>query len=197
MDTTAGFLGQAPASAAAERLMAEDREDVGYVMNLTRVWAHAPELSEAWAALTLRAAEIGGIDFVTKGVLVSAAAASRGDSYCALAWGSRLAGVLGDDVARAVLTGDDHGLDERRQVLAAWARRVVGDPNSTTAEDVQRLREVGLEDRQILGVTVYVAMRQAFSTVNDALGARPDAELSDAAPEGVREAVSWGRPTAG
>jgi hypothetical protein len=33
----------------------------------------------------------------------------------------------------------------------------------------------------------------AFSTVNDALGARPDWELAAAAPAAVRDAVGYGR----
>jgi hypothetical protein len=39
-----------------------------------------------------------------------------------------------------------------------------------------------------------VALRLAFSTVNDALDARPDRELGKSVPAGVREAVTWGRP---
>jgi hypothetical protein len=38
-----------------------------------------------------------------------------------------------------------------------------------------------------------VALRQAFSTVNDALGAQPDSELVDRVPAEVRQAVTFGR----
>jgi hypothetical protein len=41
---------------------------------------------------------------------------------------------------------------------------------------------------------VFVALRIAFATVNDALGARPDRTLSERAPEAVRAAVTFGRP---
>jgi hypothetical protein len=37
-----GFLRPAPASPAADRLFADDREKFGYVMNLSRAWAHVP-----------------------------------------------------------------------------------------------------------------------------------------------------------
>jgi len=43
-------------------------------------------------------------------------------------------------------------------------------------------------------MTVYVALRVALSTVNDALGARPDAEYQTLAPAAVRDAVTFGRP---
>lgn len=43
-------------------------------------------------------------------------------------------------------------------------------------------------------ITVFVALRIAFSTVNDALGASPDAALRSTAPKAVLDAVTFGRP---
>jgi len=54
----------------------------------------------------------------------------------------------------------------------------------------------GYDDGQIFSVTLFVALRLAFSTVNDALGAPPDAELVGRAPASVRTAVTFGRPPA-
>ena len=42
---------------------------------------------------------------------------------------------------------------------------------------------------------LFVALRLAFSTVNDALGAAPDRELTERAPAPVRAAVTFGRPS--
>ena len=67
------------------------------------------------------------------------------------------------------------------------------DPNSTTGAHVAELRAAGFDDRQIFAVTVFVALRLAFSTVNDTLGAAPDAELADRVPPRVRSAVTFGR----
>jgi hypothetical protein len=39
-----------------------------------------------------------------------------------------------------------------------------------------------------------VALRIAFSTVNDALGAQPDAGMHATVPPDVRDAVTFGRP---
>jgi hypothetical protein len=41
-----------------------------------------------------------------------------------------------------------------------------------------------------------VALRLAFSTINDALGAQPDGALARALPPEVRQAVTYGRPVA-
>jgi alkylhydroperoxidase family enzyme len=93
-----------------------------------------------------------------------------------------------------VIAGDDGGLDPTDAALARWARQVVHDPNGATAADVEALRAAGLDDAQILAITAFVALRLAFSTVNDALGTRPDAELAAAAPAEVGAAVAFGRP---
>jgi alkylhydroperoxidase family enzyme len=127
-------------------------------------------------------------------VLVTAAASTLGDSYCSLAWGKKLAGVAGEEKAAALIRGEYEGLDEEDRALARWARRVAGDPSSIQAEDVEELRNCGFDDTQIFAITAYVALRIAFSTVNDALGARPDRQLEAANSEHVRSAVAFGRP---
>lgn len=196
MEDTGTFLGEPEPTEPAQRLYAEDLEGDGYVMNLTRLWAHAPEAHDGIVALLGAAASAADLTFRQKGVLVSAAASTLGDSYCSLAWGARLAGEVGAETAAAVLAGDDLGLDPAEQALARWARAIARDPNGTTADDVQALRDAGFSDARIFGITSYVAARLAFSAVNDALGARPDAELLAAAPDAVRATVDWGRPPA-
>ena len=75
--------------------------------------------------------------------------------------------------------------------LAQWARSVATDPNAIEARDVQRLRDAGFDEAQIFAITTFVALRLAFSTVNDALGARPDSQLGgfDAGAGSVRRHV--------
>jgi alkylhydroperoxidase family enzyme len=77
-----------------------------------------------------------------------------------------------------------------------WARKVARDPNATTPADIQALRDAGLDDGQIFAITTFVALRLEFSTVNDALGAQPDAQLAESLSQEVREAVTFGRPPA-
>ena len=95
-----------------------------------------------------------------------------------------------------MLRGDDTPLDHAERALAGWARRLARDPNSTTAADVQALRAAGLDDAQIFAVSVFVALRIAFSTVNAALGAQADRQLGADTPAAVKDAVTFGRPVA-
>jgi alkylhydroperoxidase family enzyme len=191
-----GFLDPPGPSPGTARLFDEDRDAVGYVMNTSQVWAHLPRAHESLFALLGEATEAAGLTFRQRGILVSALASTLEDPHCSLAWGTRLAGEVGADVAAGVLRGDDSGLGPAERALASWARQLARDPNGTRAADVQALRNAGYEDDQILAITLYVALRIAFSTVNDALAARPDRPLRDAAPAPVQEAVTYGRPTA-
>ena len=190
------FLSVAAPSAAAEKLFDGDVEGLGYVMNSSRVWAHQAEALEQLSELLGHVVRAGSLTMRQRGILVAACASSMGDAYCSLAWGGKLAQEAGNDVAVGVLRGDDDGLDASERALARWARQVSRDPNATTTADVESLRQAGFDDAQIVAITAFISLRIAFSAVNDALGARPDRELSDSLPAEVRDAVTWGRPVA-
>ena len=98
---------------------------------------------------------------------------------------AKLAKEAGPLAASAVLSGSYEGLSEDERAMAIWARKIVRDPNATTAADIGSLRDVGFSDSQIFAMTVFVALRLAFSSINDALGVKPDPELFASAPEQV------------
>jgi len=193
---TGSFLSEPEASPEVQALYAEDLTDSGYVWNVSRLWAHQPGTQEQLFKLMSQAFRPSGLSFRQRGILVTAAASALGDSYCSLAWGGKLGADSGAGTAAGVLTGSDAGLTEPEKAMAAWARKVAKDPNATTEADVQALRDAGLDDGQIFAITAFVALRLAFSTVNDALGAQPDAQLAGSLPDEVRAAVTYGRPAA-
>jgi uncharacterized peroxidase-related enzyme len=193
---TGSFLNEPPLSAQAQALYDEDLADGGFVSNVSRLWAHQPETMEQLFGLMSVAFKASGLTFRQRGILVTAAASTLGDSYCSLAWGGKLSKASDAAVAAGVLTGSDAELTDQEQAMAAWARKVARDPNATTPADVQALRDAGLDDEQIFAITTFVALRLAFSTVNDALGAQPDAQLAQSLPPEVRDAVTYGRPVA-
>ena len=97
-------------------------------------------------------------------------------------------------MATATVTGDDAALSPEDRALVGWARQVARDPSGTTPADDDRLRAFGDDDAQIFAITLFVALRLAFSSVNDALGATPDVELVERVPMAVRDVVTFGRP---
>ena len=191
--TPTGFLSAPRHTPEAQRLYDEDLKGVGYVTNVSRLWAHLPAALDGLSDLMGETTRVGSLSFAQRAVLVTAAASALGDSYCAMAWGKKLAEATSPDVAAAVIRGGAEGLDSTERALAHWARLMTRDPNAISADDVQALRDVGFEDSQIFAITAFVALRLAFSIVNDALGAVPDLELSTAAAEPVRAAVGFGR----
>ncbi len=191
-----GFLAEPETTATVQAMFDEDIAEMGFVMNATRLWAYQPSTCAHLFDLMGEAFRASGLSFRHRGLLVTATAAALGDSYCSLAWGHKLASADAAGAAAAVLRGDDTDLTPAERSIVAWARRVVRDPNAATSADIADLRDAGLSDGQIFAITAFVALRLAFSTVNDALGARPDAELLDLAPAEVVEAVSYGRPPA-
>lgn len=188
------FLQKATMTPPAQALYDEDTEESGYVWNVSRLWAYQPETVNRLFELMSEAFKPSGLSFRQRGILVTAAASTLGDSYCSLAWGGKLASATQPDLAASVLLGTDDELNEQERAMAAWTRKVVKDPNSTTRSDVQALRDAGLNDEQIFAITTFVALRVAFSTVNDALGAHPDPQLVASLPREVVDAVTYGRP---
>jgi uncharacterized peroxidase-related enzyme len=193
---TGSFLNEPPVSAEVQALFDEDLADGGYVWNVSRLWAHQPDTLRRLFELMSQAFKPSGLSFRQRGILVAAAASALGDSYCSLAWGGKLGGASDAGLAAGVLNGSDAGLSPQEQAIARWARQVARDPNATTPADIQALRDTGLDDGQIFAITGFVALRLAFSTINDALGAQPDAQLARSLPREVREAVTYGRPVA-
>jgi len=188
------FLNEPAESAGQRKLYDDDLAGDGYVWNVSRLWGHQPAAQQGLFHLMGEMVRAAGLTDRQRGILVAAVASTLGDSYCSFAYGRKLSAWADVKTAAGVLTGDDSVLDEGEQALARWAHQLAKDPNGTTAEDVQALRDAGFDDPAIVALTHFVALRLAFSTVNDALGAQPDKALADDVAPEVRAAVTWGRP---
>jgi hypothetical protein len=176
---TIGFLAAPAPTADSRRSFDEDVAELGYVMNVSRLWAYQPAALTGLFDLVRQVLSVAPLSVRQRSILVAACASAFGDSYCSLVWGGRLAEQSDAGTAARVLLG---------------VGEVARDPNGTGPGDVQQLRDAGFADSQIFAITVFVALRLAFSTINDALGLRPDAGLRSTAPGPVREAVTFGRP---
>ena len=188
-----GFLAAPRHTPEVQRLFEADIDGVGYVTNVSRLWAYMPTTLDGLSDLMGQATQAGSLTLRQRAVLVTAAASTLGDSYCSLAWGKKLAAETDPEAAAAVIRGDDADLDPGEQALANWARAVAADPNAIEARDVQRLRDAGFDETQIFAITTFVALRLAFSTINDALGTSPDSQLGASTPAPVLSAVRFGR----
>ena len=189
------LIGDDTASAEARQLLDSDRDAAGDVPNFTRLFAHRPEVYEAWRAL--KTAVAGGMDLRRYELATLAAARELRSTYCTAAHGSILADrFLDADTVRRLI--EDHraaGLDEVDVAVMDLAAKVARDATSVTQADVDRLRDLGLSDADVLDVVLAATARCFFSKTLDALDAPADARYNALQPA-LREAVTVGRPIA-
>jgi uncharacterized peroxidase-related enzyme len=179
--------------ATAEWYAADLAED-GYVSNSTKAFGHRPAVLAAWVQL---GRTIGGAMDPRRYELATVAAARvLRSSYCSLAHGKVLAErFLGPERTIALATGAVDALDPPDAEIVRFATLVARDPASVTAQDVERLRALGLSDEEVLDVVLAVAARCFFSTVLEALGVQADPAFRALDPE-LRDALTVGRPIA-
>jgi alkylhydroperoxidase family enzyme len=160
--------------------------------NYERAFAERRDVLEAWGGLN--GAIKAQMDLRRYELATFAAAQRLKSSYCSLAHGATLRDTLGEpllDIAR------DRGsvLDETDLAVMDLAERVVDDATAIDDADLQRLRDLGLSDVEIMDVVLAAAARCFFSKTLDALGVLPDASYAALEPE-LREALVVGRPIA-
>jgi uncharacterized peroxidase-related enzyme len=180
---------------AVAAMYATDREVFGHLPNLTRALSPRPDVYAAWRRLN--GAVKANMDLRRYELATLAAAHRLRSSYCCLAHGEILAGrFLSADAVRAVLAGGDSAeLDDVDRAVIALADKVAADATAVTQADVDRLRELGLSDADVVDVVLAATARCFFSKTLDALGAQPDARFAELDPE-LRDAHTVGRPIA-
>jgi alkylhydroperoxidase family enzyme len=161
--------------------------------NYERAFAERPEVYAAWGQLNV--AIKTGMDLRRYELATFAAARRLHSSYCCLAHGTILLDRFAEPVLEIALDHRAAGLDEVDVAVMDLAERVVDDATSIGDADLQRLRDFGLSEAEIMDVILAAAARCFFSKTLDALGVHPDASYRDLEPE-LREALVVGRPIA-
>jgi uncharacterized peroxidase-related enzyme len=173
--------------------MAADAEALGYVPNYFRVLALRPQAFAAWKQLV--AAVKGAMDERRYELATLAAARRLRSSYCSLAHGKILAERFYTPAEVAGIAGGTYALEPVDAAVMEFAATVAADASSVTQEDVDRLRNHGLSDAEILDVALTAAIRSFFTKTLDALGARPDASYRELDPV-LRDSLTVGRAIA-
>ncbi len=181
------LLGEPSEVDSAAQMAAEDVDLLGFVSNATKVWMHDAASHDLLFDAIAACAHGAGLSVAERGVAIIAAALVSGDTYCPLAWGEKLGQKTTPELAASVLLGSDDLLDERNRVIARWSRKV-GRGAATTTDDIELLRSVGFGDPEIVRLTLFIALRVAFTKVNAALGATPEQAYVDLVDGSVRDA---------
>jgi alkylhydroperoxidase family enzyme len=160
--------------------------------NYEKAFAERPEVYFAWRQLSAAIKE--NMDLRRFELATLASARRLRSSYCCLAHGAVLS-ELGEPVQAIALDHHAAGLDDVAVAVMDLAERVVDDATSIDDAQLQRLRDVGLSDMEIMDIVLAAAARCFFSKTLDALGVLPDAHYRGLAPE-LRDALVVGRPIA-
>ena len=165
----------------------------GMATNYERAFEQRPEVYAAWQQLN--GAIKAGMDLRRYELVTLAAARQLRSSYCCLAHGTVLAERFDVPVDQVATDHRAAGLDEVDVAVMDLAEQVVEDATSVTETDLQRLRDLGLSQEEIMDVILAATARCFFSKTLDALGVQPDSSYGELAP-GLREALVVGRPIA-
>jgi uncharacterized peroxidase-related enzyme len=166
-----------------------DRKNMGFVPNHAKVFSLRPDVLEAWRAfqgsirknLRLRRYEL----------VTMAAAMELKCRYCLLAHGTILInnGISLEQLRLILSNFHKAGLEHDEITMMSFAQKIIRNANEISQTDIDALRSLGLDDVEILDITLTATMRSFASKTFDALGARPDAvykeleqQLSDLLP---------------
>lgn len=190
-----GTADESEPSGAVAAAFERDRAAQGYVANFTQLFARRPAVYEAWRELG--AAIRGSMDLRRYELATLAAARRLRSSYCCLAHGKVLVEHFDGPAAVRALVDDPASaeLSPVDRAVMRLADRVAAGAADMTEEDLTEVRDLGLDDDEILDVVLTAAARCFFSTVLDATGTEPDAEYRSLDPE-LRAALTVGRPIA-
>jgi uncharacterized peroxidase-related enzyme len=175
----------------------QQRASWGYLPNYATAFATRPDVAQAWA--TLNDAVRGHMTRRRYELATIAAARAYRSTYCMAAHCKFLRDSCGEDsTMRAIATGDpsDERLDETDRAVIEFATQVAQDASAIRAGDVQRLRDHGLTDDEIVDVVFAAAARAFFTKALDALGVQADVQLGETFDAEVRQQVTVGRPIA-
>jgi uncharacterized peroxidase-related enzyme len=161
--------------------------------NYERAFAERPDVYAAWGELL--GAIKANMDLRRYELATLAAARRLHSSYCSLAHGKVLAEQFGEPVHEIARDHRAAGLDDVDVAVMDLAERVVDDASSIDAADLQRLRDLGLSDAEVMDVVLAAAARCFFAKTIDAMGVLPDASYRELEPE-LREVLVVGRPIA-
>ena len=161
--------------------------------NYERAFEGRPDVYVAWGGIL--GAIKANMDLRRYELATLAAARRLRSSYCSLAHGKVLIEQFGEPVLQIATDRSAAGLDDIDLAVMDLAERVVDDATSIDDADLQRLRDLGLSDEEIMDVVLTAAVRSFWTKTLDALGVQPDASYSELEPE-LREVLVVGRPIA-
>lgn len=141
----------------------------------TELRLNNPAVVEAQHAFNRALLDSGLVDDDLWEVVMVAVAQANDCDYCAGSHRENLDLLVGldDETIRGIADGDFSGLPERERVVAGFAQQCIEDPHRLRAEDVDRLRDVGFDDADVIQLLAIVGYCDTANLIVNALDAHP------------------------
>jgi uncharacterized peroxidase-related enzyme len=193
------FISSVPENAATGAVADYYRQQTaawGFLPNYATAFSTRPDVAQAWN--TLNAAVRDGMDRRRFELATIAAARTLRSTYCTAAHSKFLRDVCGDEPTVGLIAADPSGasLNDQDRAVYEFAGKIAADASSVTQLDVDRLRAVGLSDRDIADIVFAAAARSFFAGVLDGLGAQLDHETAATFAPELLNTMIVGRPPA-
>ncbi len=194
------FIDAVPEDAATGELADyyhQQRQAWGFLPNYAAAFSTRPDVARAWNELntTIR----NGMDRRRFELATIAAARALRSTYCTAAHSKFLRDVCGDQASLHLIAEDPSGatLSPQDRAVYEFSTKVAADAASVGRSDIDALRAVGLDDRDIADVVFAAAARSFFTRVLDGLGTQLDAQTAEAFEPALLASMLVGRPAAG
>jgi uncharacterized peroxidase-related enzyme len=193
------FISSVPENAATGAVADYYRQQTaawGFLPNYATAFSTRPDVAQAWN--TLNAAVRDGMDRRRFELATIAAARTLRSTYCTAAHSKFLRDVCGDEPTVGLIAADPSGasLNDQDRAVYEFAGKIAADASSVTQSDIDRLRAVGLSDRDIADIVFAAAARSFFAGVLDGLGAQLDHETAATFAPELLNTMIVGRPPA-
>ena len=167
---------------------------MGFVMAAARCFTARPDLLPIYTEFSDRIRSGFSLGLREWRLITLVAAKHIPSTYCSYVYGKQLVGDLGSKEAVLAVYQDFRaaGLPDRDVEMLAYAEKIAKDASRISEADIDRLRAVGLTDREICDIALCASFRCFVSRFFDAVGAGPEAAFIDEDPE-YRAALTVGR----
>ena len=161
------------------RLWDKSEQAFGFVPNVFRAQAvNGDQFLAWWNYFNLLVNKEGHLTNAERELIAVVVSGLNRCTYCAVSHGAALRQFTADTVTADLVSVNwrQADLPPREAAIAEYAELLTRAPDEVTREDLEPLREVGMDDHQIMEVVQVIGMFNMTNRVSTALGFIPNEE---------------------
>lgn len=164
---------------AVTKLWDKSEEAMGFVPNVFRTQAlNSGQFLAWWKYFNLLVNKDGYLSNAEREMIGVVVSGINGCTYCAVSHGAALREFSQDPVTAnlVAINWRQADLSERQRAIAEYAELLTKAPESVDAEDLQPMRDAGLNDHEIIEAVQVIGMFNMTNRISSALGFAPNEE---------------------